>query len=71
MSDPLYAYHQHTFHEKQVQRPDLVHGLAAHALRFIPHHEHVLKEIVPRERYVTNLVPQPYTDSGKMQMIHH
>ena len=71
MSDPLYAYHQHTFHELQVQRPDLVHGLAAHALRFIPHHEHVLKEIIPREQYVTNLVPQPYTDSGKMQMMHH
>ena len=69
--DPLYAYHQHNAHETQLQRPDLVHGIAAHALRYIPHHEHVLKEIVPKEKYVTNLVPQPYDDSGKMQMIHH
>ena len=39
--------------------------------RFVPNAEHVLKELIPSEDWVTQLKPQPYNDNGKMQMIHH
>jgi hypothetical protein len=70
--DPLTEYHPHNQqYEHHVQNPALVHGLASHALRNIPHHEHVLKTITPMQHYVTQFKPQPYTDSGKIQMIHN
>jgi hypothetical protein len=70
--DPLTEFHPHNHqYEQHVQSPQLVQGLASHALRNIPFHEHVLKTITPRQQYVTPFVPQPYTDSGKIQMMHH
>ena len=67
----LHEYHPHNHDMPHVSRPDLVHGLAAHALRNVQHAEHVLKEIIPKNHWSTDLKPQPYNDNGKMQMIHH
>ena len=69
--DALTHYHPHTASEDRVSRPDLVQQLASHALRNVKNAHHVLKTIVPRPQYVTQLKPQPYTDSGKMQMMLH
>ena len=67
----LHEYHQDNQNLPLVNRPDLVHGIATHALRFVPNAEHILKELIPSEDWVTQLKPQPYNDNGKMQMIHH
>ena len=67
--DSLTHYHPHNAGEDRVSRPDLVQQLATHALRNIKNAHHVLKTIVPREKFVTQLKPQPYNDSGKMQMM--
>ena len=69
--DPLHEYHQDNHNQPLVNRPDLVHQIATHALRNIPHSEHILKEVIPTERWSTELKPQPYGENGKMQMIHH
>ena len=70
MSDPLHSYHpQHTF-EHQVTQNHLVVGLAQHALRHIPHHEHVLKTITQRDIHSTEFEPQAYLDTKHMQHIH-
>ena len=67
--DSLTHYHPHNAGEDRVSRPDLVQQLATHALRNIKKAHHVLKTSVPREKFVTQLKPQPYNDSGKMQMM--
>ena len=69
--DPLHEYHPHNvISEKHVTQQHLVVGLAQHALRNIPFHEHVLKEITPRMQYVSEFKAQPHTNSGKYQMVH-
>jgi hypothetical protein len=67
----LYEYHPHNYKMPHVNRPDLVHAIATHALRNVPHAEHILKEVIPSTRWSTQLKPQPYNQNGKMQMIHH
>ena len=67
----LHEYHQDNHNMPLVSRPDLVHSIATHALRKIPHAEHVLKEIIPQEKWSTQLKPQPYNNNGKIQMILH
>ena len=67
----LHEFHQHNYNQPHVSRPDLVHAIATHALRNIPHAEHILKEVVPSERWSTQLKPQPYSQNGKMQTIHY
>lgn len=69
MSDPLHEYHPHNVNQPLVGRPDLIRGIATHALRNIPNAEHILKEIIPQEKWVSSLKPQPYDDTGKMQMM--
>jgi len=69
--DALTTYHPHNVSEDQVSRPDLVQQLATHALRNVKNSHHVLKTIIPRQQFVTQLKPQPYTESGKMQMMLH
>ena len=71
MTSPLHEYHHDNFNLPAVSRPDLVHSIATHALRNVPHAEHVLKDIIPSTRWSTDLKPQPYNTMGKMQMIHH
>ena len=71
MPSPLHEYHPHNVKLPAVNRADLVHGIATHALRKIQHSEHVLKNVIPSSSWSTQLKPQPYNQTGKMQMIHH
>ena len=68
--DPLHEFHVHNAHnEQQVSQLHLVAGLASHAFRNIPHHEHVLKTITPRMRYSSEFIPQHYTNTNQIQHI--
>ena len=68
--DPLTEFHVHNAHnEQQVSHQNLVAGLASHALRNVPHHEHVLKTITPRMQYTSDFIPQHYKNTKHIQHI--
>jgi hypothetical protein len=68
--DPLTQFHHHeSANEHQVTQQHLIVGLAQHALRNIPHHEHVLKTIAPRVTHSNDFEPQHYKNSKHIQMM--
>ena len=71
MQDPL-AHYQHDIHAPHVSRADLVPHLAVQALRHIPNAHHVIRRHFSKQTQpVTQIMPPPFNNDGKIQMMHH
>ncbi len=64
------AHYQQDPHQPHISRADLVPHFAVHALRKIPGAHHVIRKTLTRATVpVTQIKPQPYDNTGKMQMM--